>query len=100
MLDAQTKRYLDAIAASWCAIWILVGIAVAQEVRGLRSLSDSVEVAGTSRRLQRSRGTRVALREARRRARAARARTSTTSRSCSASAWPPSRSSPFSSLTR
>jgi hypothetical protein len=48
VLDDQTRRYLDAIAASWCAIWILVGIAVFHEVRGLRSLSDSVAVAGNS----------------------------------------------------
>jgi hypothetical protein len=48
VLDARTKRYLDAILAAWCAIWILVGVAVHQEVRGLRSLADSVAVAGDS----------------------------------------------------
>lgn len=48
MLDAQTRRYLDVILATWAAIWILVGIAVYREVRGLRSLADTVAVAGRS----------------------------------------------------
>jgi hypothetical protein len=48
MLDARTKRYLDTILVAWCAIWILLGVAVSHEVRGLRSLADSVDVAGDS----------------------------------------------------
>ena len=48
MLDAQTKRYLDVILATWTVIWILVGIAVYREVRGLHSLADTVAVAGRS----------------------------------------------------
>jgi len=48
VLDARTKRYLDTILAAWCAIWILLGVAVYHEVRGLRSLADSVAVAGNS----------------------------------------------------
>jgi hypothetical protein len=48
VLDARTKRYLDAILAAWCAIWILLGVAVHHEVRGLRSLADTVAVAGKS----------------------------------------------------
>jgi hypothetical protein len=48
VLDATTKRYLDVVLAAWCAIWILAGFAVWHEVRGLRSLADTVGVAGTS----------------------------------------------------
>jgi hypothetical protein len=48
VLDAQTKRYLDTILAAWAAIWILVGVFVYHEVRGLRTLADTVAVAGAS----------------------------------------------------
>ena len=48
MLDARTRRSLDLILASWTALWILAGVAVWHEVRGLRPLADSVAVAGQS----------------------------------------------------
>ena len=48
MLDATTKRLLDLILVAWSALWILVGIAVYSEVRGLRTLADTVAVAGRS----------------------------------------------------
>ena len=36
------------ILVTWTAIWILVGVAVWHEVRGLRALADTVAVAGGS----------------------------------------------------
>jgi hypothetical protein len=48
VLDATTKRLLDVILVTWTAVWVLVGVAVYREVRGLRSLADTVAVAGTS----------------------------------------------------
>jgi hypothetical protein len=48
VLDETTKRLLDTILAAWCAIWILVGVAVYHEVRALATLSDTVGVAGRS----------------------------------------------------
>jgi hypothetical protein len=48
VLDARTRRLLDVILASWAAVWILAGVAVWHEVRGLRPLADSVAVAGRS----------------------------------------------------
>ena len=50
MLDATTRRLLDVILVSWTAVWILVSVAVYHEVRGLRSLADTVAVAGNSLR--------------------------------------------------
>jgi hypothetical protein len=48
VLDSTTKRLLDVIMVAWSAIWILVGVAVYNEVRGLRTLADTVAVAGRS----------------------------------------------------
>ena len=48
MLDATTKRLLDVIVVAWSAIWILVGVAIYNEVRGLRTLAGTVAVAGRS----------------------------------------------------
>lgn len=48
MLTAQQRRSLDLVLAVWTALWILVGVAVWSEVRGLRPLADTVAVAGTS----------------------------------------------------
>ena len=48
MLDTTTKRLLDVILIAWSAIWILVGVAVYNEVRGLRTLAGTVAVAGRS----------------------------------------------------
>lgn len=48
MLTAQQRRALDVILAVWTAIWILVGVFVWSEVRGLRPLADTVAVAGRS----------------------------------------------------
>ena len=48
MLDARDRRLLDVILATWTAIWILVGVLVWHEVRGLRPLADTVAVAGRS----------------------------------------------------
>ena len=48
MLDARDRRLLDLIVATWAAIWILVGVVVWHEVRGLRPLADTVAVAGRS----------------------------------------------------
>jgi hypothetical protein len=48
VLDARTRRLLDVILVCWAAIWILVGVTVWHEVRGLRPLADTVGVAGRS----------------------------------------------------
>ena len=48
MLDARDRRLLDVILATWTAIWILVGVFVWDEVRGLRPLADTVTVSGRS----------------------------------------------------
>jgi hypothetical protein len=48
VLDTTTKRLLDVILVAWSAIWILVGVAVYHEVRGLRTLAGTVAVAGRS----------------------------------------------------
>ena len=48
MLDRKTRRLLDVILVTWSAIWILVGVAVYREVHNLRSLADTVAVAGKS----------------------------------------------------
>ena len=48
MLDARTRRLLDVILATWTALWILVGVLVWHEVKGLRPLADTVAVAGHS----------------------------------------------------
>jgi hypothetical protein len=48
VLDATTKRLLDTILVAWSALWILVGVAVWHEVRGLETLADTVGVAGRS----------------------------------------------------
>lgn len=48
MLDARDRRLLDVILASWVALWILVGVFVWHEVRGLRPLATTVSVAGRS----------------------------------------------------
>jgi hypothetical protein len=42
------RRKLDTLLAAWLALWVLVGVVVWHEVRSLRPLADSVEVAGTS----------------------------------------------------
>jgi hypothetical protein len=48
VLDARARRYLDVILATWAVLWVLVGVLVWHEVRGLRPLSDTVAVAGRS----------------------------------------------------
>jgi hypothetical protein len=48
MLDDRTRRLLDVILATWAALWILAGVLVWHEVRGLRPLADTVAVAGRS----------------------------------------------------
>jgi hypothetical protein len=48
VLDARQRHSLDLILAAWAAIWILVGVLVWHEVRGLRPLADTVSVAGRS----------------------------------------------------
>ena len=48
MLTAQQRRALDLILVVWTAIWILIGVIVWSEVRGLRPLADTVAVAGRS----------------------------------------------------
>jgi hypothetical protein len=48
MLDARTRRLLDVILATWVLLWILVGLFVWHEVRGLRPLASTVGVAGRS----------------------------------------------------
>jgi hypothetical protein len=48
VLDARQRRFLDLILASWAAIWILAGVFVWHEVRGLRPLASTVAVAGRS----------------------------------------------------
>ena len=45
MLD---RRTLDVVFALWAAIWVVLGILVWHEVRGLRPLADTVAVAGQS----------------------------------------------------
>jgi hypothetical protein len=48
VLDAHTRRLLDVILVAWAAIWVLAGIFVWHEVRGLRPLANTVDVAGRS----------------------------------------------------
>ena len=48
VLDARDRRLLDVILATWAVLWILVGVFVWHEVRGLRPLADTVAVAGRS----------------------------------------------------
>jgi hypothetical protein len=48
VLDTPTRRLLDVILLAWTALWILAGVAVWHEVRGLRPLADTVLVAGHS----------------------------------------------------
>ena len=45
---ARLIRALDACVALWLALWIALAVLVAQEVRDLRQLSDTVVVAGTA----------------------------------------------------
>jgi hypothetical protein len=48
VLDVRDRRLLDVVLVAWTAIWILVGVLVWHEVRGLRPLADTVTVAGRS----------------------------------------------------
>lgn len=48
MLAARDRRLLDTILAAWAVLWILVGVFVWHEVRGLRPLASTVAVAGRS----------------------------------------------------
>lgn len=48
VLAARDRRLLDVILATWVALWILAGVAVWHEVRGLRPLAGTVAVAGRS----------------------------------------------------
>jgi hypothetical protein len=48
VLTAQQRRSLGLILAVWTVLWILVGVAVWNEVRGLKPLADTVAVAGRS----------------------------------------------------
>jgi len=48
VLALRDKRLLDAILAVWIALWILAGVAVWHEVRGLRPLAGTVAIAGKS----------------------------------------------------
>ncbi|HZU20253.1 MAG TPA: hypothetical protein VE982_03440 [Gaiellaceae bacterium] len=42
------RRLLDAIVLAWTALWILAGVAVWHEVRGLRPMVDTLGVAGVT----------------------------------------------------
>jgi hypothetical protein len=48
VLDARQRRFLDLVLAAWTALWLLAGVVVWHEVRGLRPLADTVSVAGRS----------------------------------------------------
>lgn len=48
MLSARDRRLLDTILAAWVVVWILAGVLVWHEVRGLSPLADTVAVAGRS----------------------------------------------------
>jgi hypothetical protein len=48
VLTARDRRLLDVILTAWVALWILAGVAVWHEVRGLRPLAGTVAVAGRS----------------------------------------------------
>ncbi len=48
MLDPHARRLLDAVLIAWAAIWLLAGVLVWHEVRGLRPLAATVAVAGRS----------------------------------------------------
>jgi hypothetical protein len=48
VLDDRDRRLLDVILATWAVLWIAVGVLVWHEVRGLRPLADTVQVAGRS----------------------------------------------------
>jgi hypothetical protein len=41
-------HYLDLVLAVWIAVWIVLGLQVRHEVRGLTELSDTVEAAGNT----------------------------------------------------
>jgi hypothetical protein len=48
VLDARDRRLLDVILATWAVLWVCVGVLVWHEVRGLRPLADTVDVASKS----------------------------------------------------
>jgi hypothetical protein len=48
MLDLETRRLLNVILAAWTVLWVVVGVVVWHEVRGLRPLATTVGVAGSS----------------------------------------------------
>jgi hypothetical protein len=45
---ARLVRVLDAVAVAWLALWIVLAVLVAREVRDLRGLSDTVVTAGVA----------------------------------------------------
>jgi hypothetical protein len=46
--SARRMRVIDAIVVAWMVAWILIGLAVARDVRKLATLSDTVTTAGTA----------------------------------------------------
>jgi len=48
VLSDRDRRLLDTILAAWVVIWIVAGVLVWHEVRGLRPLAGTVAVAGRS----------------------------------------------------
>ncbi|HZP72221.1 MAG TPA: hypothetical protein VFA97_02475 [Gaiellaceae bacterium] len=48
MLSDRDRRLLDMILAAWIVLWIVAGVLVWHEVRGLRPLAGTVAVAGRS----------------------------------------------------
>src|SRR5262249_28318801 len=44
----RDRRLLDLVLAAWTLLWLLCGVLVWHEVRGLRPLADTVAVAGRS----------------------------------------------------
>jgi hypothetical protein len=45
---ARLVRFLDVVAVLWVALWIVLALLVAREVRNLRELSDTVVTAGAA----------------------------------------------------
>jgi hypothetical protein len=47
-VSKRTLRLLDVGVAAWIVIWVVLGVVSFVEVRGLQSLSDTMQVAGQS----------------------------------------------------
>jgi len=48
VVSKRTLRLLDAAVAFWVALWIVLGVVCFFEVRGMRSMSDTMGLAGQS----------------------------------------------------